>query len=254
MNATPALTLWIADAREAATDDLDRVLAEDEQARCRQFRRAELRKQFIVAHALKRICIANSLGASDPRALSFAKLASGKPIVEAPLHFNLSHSHGLCAVAVSELAACGVDIEVHGKKTAVEASLLKAMTMRERRDISKAEDPYRAFVDCWVVKEAYAKCTGLGLAQIFARLCTKQECVWTTQGHGMLRGMHVWRKTIPAYSVAICLDGNSVDSVTASTLRLADLLTVDRYEFRQCDPGRELYQTDRARDELRLVA
>lgn len=260
MSSKPTFTLWIADARQASIDGLYRILTEDEQVRCCQFRRAELMNQFIVAHALKRICIAGWLGTIDPRALSFARLGSGKPtVLDAPLHFNLSHSHGLCTVVVSELAPCGVDIEAHGTKTTVDPGLMRAMTTRERQDIADAEHPYRAFVDCWVVKEAYAKCTGLGLAEAFAELCTKQECQWTTQGFGVLRGKRLWRKTFPTYSIAVCLGRKSrrsaIESATAITLRLADLLTVDRYEFRPFDHDCEHHhQTDRSRDELRLVA
>jgi phosphopantetheinyl transferase len=259
VNSKPACSLWIAEVREAPTDRLYRLLAEDEQARCRQFRRSELRELFIVAHALKRICIANCLGTTDPRAVMFATLGSGKPTVaNAPLHFNLSHSHGLCALAVSELAPCGVDIEVHGAKAAVDAGLMKAMTVAERQDISDSDHPYRTFVDCWVVKEAYAKCTELGLAEVFAELCTKQECHWTGEGHGTLRGMQMWRKAFPTYSVAVCLDSASrhcgTELMISSKDCLSGLLKADRYEFHQSSPGRERHQTDRSRDELQSAA
>ena len=188
----PVFEAWIAETGQARLDLLEDILSDEEQARGRQFHRQELREQHVVAHALKRLCIAKRLGGLDPRELHFATQASGKPILlDALIDFNLSHSRGVCAVALSRLGPCGVDIEVRGAGRYLSPALLKTMTVKEQERILAAGDPYAAFVECWVVKEAYAKLTGLGLAEQFDKLCAEQVFDGSGSEFGNLREFFV---------------------------------------------------------------
>ncbi|ODA67376.1 hypothetical protein A7A08_01408 [Methyloligella halotolerans] len=102
------LEVWIAATQGQDLDGLQSVLSDEERTRCTSIRIPDVRDQYIVAHALKRLTIANLLGARDPRRLRFARLSRGKPVLlDGPLNFNLSHSRGICASCSPPLARAG---------------------------------------------------------------------------------------------------------------------------------------------------
>lgn len=110
-----------------------------------------------VAHARLREILAAETG-SDPQGLSFVRDPGtrGKPrLAGAPadLSFNLSHTHGLIAIAVARGREVGVDVEWLGRKLR-----------------SAGDDPAgkRAFLRNWTRREAYAKMTGEGLSRVLA--------------------------------------------------------------------------------------
>ena len=83
------------------------------------------------------------------------------------IEFNLSHTDGLVAIALSRSRRVGIDVE----KT---RSVLDEIEIADKffspsesvqlRSLSPA-DRHFAFLCCWTRKEAYAKATGLGLAE-----------------------------------------------------------------------------------------
>lgn len=86
----------------------------------------------------------------------------GKPELpkEYGLYFNLSHSGGYAACAISD-HNIGTDIQIHqGERE----SLAKRFFHPEELEVlNKAEDPVRCFYDLWCLKESYIKYTGRGL-------------------------------------------------------------------------------------------
>jgi phosphopantetheinyl transferase len=202
------LEVWIAATAGQQLDALERLLGDDELARCRTVKIPEIREQFIVAHALKRLSIANLLGVGDPRHLRFARLSYGKPVLlGALLNFNLSHSRGLCALVLSTFGPCGIDIETHAPNRPLASALLKSMTPAEQDRIEAADEPYAVFIARWVVKEAYSKVSGLGLAKRFDQLCTEREIAWRNSEFGRFRDVHLWRRNAVGHSIAMCVSG-----------------------------------------------
>ncbi|MBQ9166639.1 MAG: 4'-phosphopantetheinyl transferase superfamily protein [Oscillospiraceae bacterium] len=88
---------------------------------------------------------------------------NGKPrLTGAPdFHFNLSHSGYWAVCAVSD-APVGVDIQ---EVRSVNPNLSRKFSAAEQQELMTLPDHKRAdrFFQLWVLKEAYAKCTGLGL-------------------------------------------------------------------------------------------
>lgn len=87
----------------------------------------------------------------------------GKPFFpEAPcLCFNVSHSGAWAACVVSSRAA-GVDIqEIRPLKADVAG---RYFSRWEQEYIQKAENPEKAFIEIWALRESYMKKTGEGLA------------------------------------------------------------------------------------------
>lgn len=124
-------------------------------------------EEYAAAHAWLRRVLAGYLG-TPPWELQFHSGRWGKPgLVGYPLQFNLSHTRGYCALAVSD-RPLGVDIERLDRD--LRRAMLYCGTPAERRVIESA--PTAEVVARWSVKEAYTKALGLGHARTFAAIET----------------------------------------------------------------------------------
>ncbi|MGB0129736.1 MAG: hypothetical protein WBP72_18990, partial [Rhodocyclaceae bacterium] len=86
------------------------MLSPDEQQRAGRFVFSRDREQFILAHALLRHVLSRYLGL-PAGGIAFESGAAGKPALvcpAVPVSFNLSHSHGRAAIAVSDGRDIGV--------------------------------------------------------------------------------------------------------------------------------------------------
>lgn len=145
---------------------LERVLDATERARAARFYFERDRLAFIAAHALTRATLSRRFD-RDPAAWRFTAGAHGKPdIDDGVLRFNLSHTRGLVAVAITEASDIGVDVErVDPKRLGADVT---------ERFFAPAECAYlrslppeawtEAAYAFWTLKEAYIKAIGLGLA------------------------------------------------------------------------------------------
>ena len=145
----------------------DALLAPDERARMNVYRRPHDARMYLLCRAMMRTVLSRYLGC-DCADLRFTANAFGKPILDGAhfaLHFNLSHSHGIAALAVSVDRAVGIDIEDRTRAIdhlalaerffpAEEAQQLRALRGDQLRD---------AFFSIWTLKEAFVKGIGQGL-------------------------------------------------------------------------------------------
>jgi 4'-phosphopantetheinyl transferase len=154
---------------DALLDSYQAVLSPDEQARQRRFTFPEHRRQFLISHAFLRIALSQYAPVA-PEAWQFVISGHGKPAVARPepfqgLHFNLSHTRGLAAVAVA-LQEVGVDAEsIERRDPGIELAR-RYFAAEEVAHLAQLEGEQRksAFFDFWTLKEAYIKARGLGLA------------------------------------------------------------------------------------------
>lgn len=146
-------------------------LSPDEQARLSSMRVASIARSFVIAKGMAREVLALACQCR-PGEVAFATGARGKPRIVNPANapsFNLSHSAGFCVLAISvgrQLPdfRLGVDIE---EIRPIERDIARAyFTQREADWLEALDDDVRqrAFTKCWVLKEAYLKATGDGLA------------------------------------------------------------------------------------------
>lgn len=147
-------------------------LSEDERERHARFHYPEDRAIYLVAHALTRLSLARVLG-REPAALSFSASERGRPELAGPeaelaprLRFNLSHTHGLVACALTLEADVGVDVERLDRSIELVAVGKRVFSARELAGLhALAGEPQRArFFDLWTLKEAYVKAIGKGLS------------------------------------------------------------------------------------------
>ncbi|TNF22220.1 MAG: 4'-phosphopantetheinyl transferase superfamily protein [Rhodobacteraceae bacterium] len=132
-----------------------------EQDRARRFVVQPARRTHVIAHAL----LHHALARAGVTALAFAENAQGKPFLPGQvLHFNLSHTEGLVAVALSRGAEVGVDVELQRDMPDREGVARSVFRPEEVAGMQAGADPGARFFQVWTVKEAVMKATGLGFS------------------------------------------------------------------------------------------
>jgi 4'-phosphopantetheinyl transferase len=154
-------------AQEAAYLSL---LSADEHERMRRLVFARDQRRFLFTRALVRTMLSR-YAAVAPKDWRFATNAYGRPEVAGPppgipdLRFNLSHTDGLIACAVTIGREVGVDVENVGRQLSHDIAG-RFFAPREVDDLRALppEQQSRVFFDYWTLKEAYIKARGFGLA------------------------------------------------------------------------------------------
>lgn len=151
-------------------------LDEAERARAARFRFDQHRLGYAAAHALKRHALDRFTGA--PRPWRFATGAHGKPRLDPPfdrVHFNLSHTDGLVAVALSRSGEIGVDVESTAREPDEATFARLILAPQERAELDGCEDRPNRLLRRWVAKEALVKAIGLGLSLPVAQIVLHGE-------------------------------------------------------------------------------
>lgn len=149
---------------------LSTLLTGEERTRAARFVRAVDRDTFVIARALVRTTL-SAYGPTPPRDWRFETNSHGCPFVVpdqagAPrLSFNLSHTTGLAALAVTRGRLVGVDVERVDRvlREDVAGRHFAPDEVRDLRALPADAQP-RAFFEYWTLKEAYIKARGMGLA------------------------------------------------------------------------------------------
>lgn len=146
------------------------LLPAEERTRGQRYHFEKDRRLYVVSQALVRIVLSAYQGIA-PTAWQFRKNPYGKPALipqsgMAPLSFNLSHTDGLVACAVTLERAIGVDVE-HldraGLSMAVARNYFAPVEISYLETLSTELQRQALFV-LWTLKEAYVKARGLGLS------------------------------------------------------------------------------------------
>jgi|GEM_PF-249753 len=147
------------------------VLSEEELGRAARYRVAAARTEFIVSHAALRCLLAGYLGCR-PSEIAYAFGQHGKPeltgfVPPCDWQFNLSHSRGLAAIAVTRGKRIGVDIECQrefrGRTESLAKTILAGTEFEEYQQLSETEQ-ISSLLRSWTLKEALLKALGVGLA------------------------------------------------------------------------------------------
>jgi 4'-phosphopantetheinyl transferase len=157
------LEVWLADLDVPPEElpALAAVLDDAEHARVERLRFEQLRRRFVVAHALVRLVLQERVGGE----VRFVLGEHGKPaLAEGGVHFNLSHAGGRALLAVSDQPV-GVDIEQLRPLSNLDAMAERVMSPAERCAYEEAADRTQSFFDLWVRKEAVLKATGEGISR-----------------------------------------------------------------------------------------
>ncbi len=166
------IDVWLVDLdlRPEKTARLVRYLSPDERERAGRFQVEPDRLRFIAARGILRLILGSYLRA-DPMFLRFAYNEFGKPDLSHQkgsdaLRFNVSHSEGLCLIAVTRGRRVGIDLErirpekADGKAAEKFFSRAETAALRALPKVAQVE----AFFSCWTRKEAFIKARGQGLS------------------------------------------------------------------------------------------
>ncbi len=146
------------------------LLSNDEHQRAERYLFAKHRARFIASRAQTRMILARYTGL-QPEQIQLSYNAFGKPMLELQsssdvVHFNVSHSHDLGLVAVTEGCEIGVDIEkVRPDIDYVHISRQFFSPGEVERLLNlPVEAQVEAFYNIWTRKEAFIKGRGTGLS------------------------------------------------------------------------------------------
>lgn len=128
------------------------------------------RRTFLITRAHVRTMLSR-YAQVNPADWRFIANAHGRPeILDRPagvpdLRFNLSHTNGLIACAVTLGREVGVDVEYVGRRILhdIPGRFFAPREVVDLKSLPAADQP-RVFFDYWTLKEAYIKARGFGLA------------------------------------------------------------------------------------------
>jgi 4'-phosphopantetheinyl transferase len=146
------------------------LLSPDEHERMARLIFERDRRRFLLTRALVRTMLSRYAPVA-PAHWTFITNVHGRPeILDRPtgtpdLRFNISHTDGLIACAVTIGREVGVDVEHVGRRLTHDVAG-RFFAPREVEDLGRLpdDDQQRMFFDYWTLKEAYIKARGFGLA------------------------------------------------------------------------------------------
>jgi 4'-phosphopantetheinyl transferase len=167
------LFLWFGAPTSEGWEDLSLYLLEMEHEQIARLRQPADRWSFAAAHAGLRFMLATVLGCLPPE-IAIVRNARGKPALDPGwhgrdahrVHFNISHTRGLAAVALAGRAV-GVDVEAVREMEdmrAVAETVFAAASLSALANAAGDAARTALFYRFWTLGEAFIKATGEGLA------------------------------------------------------------------------------------------
>lgn len=150
-------------AEEAEAAPYAALLDREEAERAGRFLVSHARIAFVTTRGVLRLLLGSRLG-RDPRGLRFSIGPEGKPELApsregAGLHFNVSHTTDLAAIALSPDAPVGIDVEWRSPRVDIRRLIVSLHPCLA----PPPDAPEAASWRCWVRTEAALKALGLGI-------------------------------------------------------------------------------------------
>ncbi|CAA6828354.1 MAG: 4'-phosphopantetheinyl transferase (EC [uncultured Thiotrichaceae bacterium] len=146
------------------------LLNATERSRASAFKFFSDRKRYVAAHSFLRQTL-SKYAPLLPATWRFTTNGYGKPSIANNgyewLQFNLSHTHGLIACAISYQREVGIDVEKRKALMDLESLCQYAFSAPEAADIlslANLQAREQRFFTYWTLKEAYVKARGMGLS------------------------------------------------------------------------------------------
>ena len=173
------LVYWAVEPDSGSAPWIDRTLSPGEHVRAQRFAHAKDQNLYRTAHALLRQVLSRH-SAVAPADWRFDAAAHGKPVLapgQAELSFNLTHTEGLVAVAVSSGKAIGIDAESLDRRSINPAIGRDKFSPAEITWLEShaAPDQAAAFLRLWTAKEAFLKAIGKGLTRSLSSFTVEWE-------------------------------------------------------------------------------
>ncbi|GAA2061736.1 hypothetical protein GCM10009839_86000 [Catenulispora yoronensis] len=182
--AASVVAAWLVDdgLPDAEVAELFGLLDADERRRAVRKDTVDGRRRYVVAHGAVRRIVGEHLGA-PPADLRWRIGKHGKPALDGAwtgVQVNLSHSGGLCLVALSGRRAVGIDVQRYVPALNVVGMARRYFAAEEARQVAFAADPIDTFAQLWARKEAVSKAAGGRLTQILPLVASAERAVVET--------------------------------------------------------------------------
>ena len=152
--------IYFGDTSNFASINLIEMLSADEIIRSASFKNEKDSSVYIMSRALLRKLLGPYLKTA-PQQIIISYSSNGKPYLKdyPQIKFNISHSYGAFAIAISLDYEIGLDIEPQNRK--FDYQKLKSFLYSDS-ELHMGED---MFLKVWTIKEAIMKAKGIGLTQ-----------------------------------------------------------------------------------------
>lgn len=155
------------------------ALTEAELAACARFLRPLHGHHKLVSRWASREILASYLGISASQ-VEWLVDPMGKPYLDLPISFNLSHSGSWAVLAVSRQAGLqlGVDIEKSSRRVEHHQLARRFFAAPEALTVDRSAHPVETFFSIWTLKEAYVKALGSGLRHPLSEFLVESNGAW----------------------------------------------------------------------------
>jgi 4'-phosphopantetheinyl transferase len=168
------IDIWLAYYQEIPDEplraELRELLTDEEKRREFRFYFPDDQKRYLITRAMVRTLLSRYLG-GHPAEWRFSTNQYGRPQIANPgewggLSFNISHTKGLIALAVTRGRELGVDVEnVADREVSIDiADRFFAPAEVEELHRVPSERQHDRFFEYWTFKESYIKARGMGLS------------------------------------------------------------------------------------------
>jgi len=210
-------TLPVSQDDDAGLERLALVLSEPEKARSERINDAGTRREYLAAHILAHHMLAHFSTVAAPD-WHFVAGPHGRPepapeLQSTGLRFNLSHTSGVVACALTKEDDIGVDVEWFERSNRLDDIARKKFAPVEAAYFADCpeQDRQKTFFSFWTLKESYIKAIGRGLVEPLDGFAFELESL----GISFLNGQddaNCWRFDLfqpsPSHLTALCLARN----------------------------------------------
>jgi 4'-phosphopantetheinyl transferase len=147
-------------------EEFRQLLSEDERLRALRFRFPQPAEAFTTSRGMLRMMLGKYLNL-PPEAVEIEYEEKGKPVVNAPISFNITHSADEMLMAFCRDRMVGIDLEQLRPMPDLHSIAQRFFSELENRLLQSLPNDSRieAFFNCWTRKEAYLKAVGDGFTQ-----------------------------------------------------------------------------------------
>ncbi len=158
------INIYCISLEQKAQDDFINYLSPDDIARAFNFIQTKHQRRYIICQGILRLILSEHLNIK-PQAVKFRYGKYGKPYLDhdTNITFNVSHSHEMALIAVTQNQEIGIDIEYHSNRP-MDGIAEKMFSPAEIARVQQAlHNKTQVFYEIWTGKEAFIKAIGMGL-------------------------------------------------------------------------------------------
>jgi 4'-phosphopantetheinyl transferase len=170
------IIVWVAHISQAqdSLHFLDPFLDAHDRERVARFRFPADKARFVLGRAMLRKCLGHFLEQA-PESVELAYTEKGRPVLphDERIQFSISHTQDLVAVALTDGASIGIDLEAVSPHLDLFELAERVFSAEDLATFQAhpAHEKLAAFYRAWTRKEAYLKARGEGIAEGLQQIC-----------------------------------------------------------------------------------